>query len=167
MKRINEYIIPIQGLADGEHDFDLCADDHLLNYFSETINYKSNISVNIGLLKKNNMYNLRFALDGDIQLECDRCLEKYDQRINNKFNIIIKHSDKEGEHVEGDIELRYVGHDCSQINIAKDIYEYVLLSLPFKKHCNNKNCLSLLDEFSKRSKKTEKDPRWESLSKLK
>ena len=167
MKIINEYIIPIQGLADGEHNFDFCANDDLLNYFSEVSIYKSNVNINIGLLKKNNMYNLCFALNGDIQLECDRCLENYKQKVNNEFNIIIKHSDKEGEHVEGDIELRYVGHDCSQINIAKDIYEYVLLSLPFKKHCNNKDCSSLLDKFSKSSKKTEKDPRWENLSKLK
>ena len=53
-------------------------------------------------------------------------IQQLSQKVNNEFNIIIKHSDKEGEHIEGDIELRYVGHDCSQINIAKDIYEYVL-----------------------------------------
>jgi uncharacterized metal-binding protein YceD (DUF177 family) len=167
MKRINEYIIPIQGLADGKHEFDLRADDHLITYFSDSCSYSSSINVNIRLLKKNNMYDLCFSLDGDILLECDRCLDKYDQNIDNEFNMIIRHSDKVGDHVEGDIELRFVGHDCSQINFAKDIYEYILLSLPAKKLCNSKNCSRFLDTFSSDTTKSEKDPRWEKLSKFK
>ena len=167
MKRINEYIIPIQGLADGKHEFDLRTDGHLLNYFSDSSSYISNINVNINLLKKNNMYDIRFLLNGETLLECDRCLDKYDQKIDNEFNIIIKHSDKAGEHVEGDIELRFVGHDCSQVNFAKDIYEYILLSLPAKKLCNSKNCSRFLDEFCSDTTKSEKDPRWEKLSKFK
>ena len=167
MKKINEYIIPIQGLADGKHEFVFKTDGHLLNHYSSSSSYNSDIDINISLIKKNNMYNMCFKLNGSISLECDRCLEVFDNRIDNDYNLIIKHSEKSGEHVEGSTELRFIGHDCSQVNFAKDIYEYIQLSLPIKKLCNSKSCSEFLDKYSFNKADSAKDPRWEKLSKLK
>lgn len=167
MKRINEYIIPIQGLAEGKHEFDFKSDGHLLNHYSNSNSYNADIDINISLLKKNNMYDMCFKLNGSISLECDRCLEIFNDKIDKDYKLIIKHSEKTGEHVEGSTELRFIGHDCSQVNLAKDIYEYIQLSLPIRKLCNSKNCSEFLEKYSISNTNSTKDPRWEKLSKLK
>ena len=167
MKRINEYIVPIQGLSDGNHHFDFIGDDHLLQYFPNELCNKGNINATISLDKKGNIYDFRFHLNGNLNLNCDLCLEEYTEKLNKNFQMIIKHSDKSGEHIDGNIEFKYVGHDCSQINLAKDLYDYVLLSIPLKKCCNKTNCSKLSENFSTSKSNPTIDSRWQKLTKLK
>ena len=67
-------------------------------------------------------------------MSCDRCLDIFKTDINNNFRLILKHSEKEGDHIQGDVELKFIAPDCNQYNIGQDLLEYVLLSLPMRKN---------------------------------
>lgn len=167
MKALNQYIIPLLGLAEGHHDFNMTLDDYTFKHFNCEISQKGEVIANIKLEKNSSFYKIKSTLNGWIELNCDRCLIPYKEKIKSSFMLILKHSEKEGEHMQGEIELKFISPESSQFNIGKDLFDYVLLSLPMKKCCQSKSCSAFVEKYQSSHDGDEIDPRWKELTKLK
>ena len=116
---------------------------------------------------------IQIFFSGVVQLECSRCLEKFDNSIQGDFRIICEQkgfgAKKETEFSEDDIDIFFTGED-DEIDVTTLIYEELVLTLPMKPLCNEQ-CSGGVVEIISDDKETnlsdkEIDPRWNELVKL-
>lgn len=82
------------------------------------------------LEKSNNMLTLHFSFKGQVELECDRCLEKYMQVFDLQKQLLIKFGD--GYQEQSD-EIVIIPSTESHIDISQYVYEFLHLGLPVKR----------------------------------
>ena len=117
---------------------------------------------------------MNFELEGDVELICDRCLENYFQPIQGNYPMIVKFTD---EFTEDSDEIIYLPQGDPQVNVAKLIYEFLVVSVPVRHvHPDDEDGNSLCDpemlqkieelEIRDTEKNKISDPRWDDLKKI-
>ena len=170
MDFIKEFVIPFGGLKIGIHHFDFEIDDQFFEHFKYSEIKKGKVTVHLKMEKEEKMLLLKFSLEGNVRVPCDRCYEPVDIRINGDESLIVKPGDGYYEESE---EIQIIPEGDTQLDISPFLYEYVHLLLPVRRtHPEDENGKSLCNpEIVKRideiSTSLEPDPRWEILKKLK
>lgn len=174
MDQLGKYRINFQGLSEGLHEFEFDVD----NLFFDSIEYseikKGNLKVKVLLNKKSTFLELDFQIEGIIELNCDRCLDEYNQPINYNGKLFVKFSESEDDLAENIISLLPSEYE---FDISHYIYESINLSIPLKRvHPDDENDdVTCNPEMLERlnyyiiEDPTDKDidPRWEKLRNLK
>ncbi len=131
------YNIAFKGLAQGKHTFDYEIDGKFLAEYDGGVVDEGKVTVRLTLEKQSSLMILWFDLKGTVQVQCDRCLEMYDQPINGSERIFVKFGEK--EFVEGD-DVIWVSTNDYQLNVAQLIYEFICLAIPIKRvHPDDEN----------------------------
>ena len=174
MNYLSQFTIPFSGLKEGKHLFDFSADHRFFAGFEESEIEKGSVNIQVELEKRTTYLRLKFMLQGEVELICDRCLETYSQPIESTNPMLVKFSETETD--DGD-EVIYIHPGAHQVDVAKLIYEFIVLSIPIRHvHPENEEGKSLcdpemlqkLDEY----KATDLpeidpiDPRWNDLKKI-
>jgi uncharacterized protein len=174
MNYLSQYTIPFSGLKEGKHLFDFTADQRFFAGFEESEIEKGSVNIQVELEKRSTYLRLTFMLEGEVELICDRCLEAYLQPIKSRNIMLVKFSETETD--DGD-EVIYIHPGSYQVEEAKLIYEFIVLSIPIRHvHPDDQDGNSLcdpemlkkLDEY-KANDLTEInpiDPRWNDLKKI-
>ena len=172
MVGLGTYEIQFSGLSEGEHEFQFEADHKFFDCFEESEITTGNVQVKLLLLKKVQMLELQFKLSGSVEVQCDRCLEALEVPISNTSMLYVKFGETTEELAEDLIVLSDKAH---KINIAQYIYEFIQLSLPYKKvhpkdpsgksYCNPE-MLNRLIKFSANHPEDDIDPRWKELKEV-
>jgi len=174
MNYLSQYTIPFSGLKEGKHLFDFAADQRFFAGFEESEIEKGSISIQVELEKRTTYLRLKFMLKGEVELICDRCLEPYLQSIESSNLMLVKFSETETD--DGD-EVIYIHPGAYQVDVAKLIYEFIVLSIPIRHvHPDDQNGESLCDPEMLRKLDEYKatdvpendpiDPRWNDLKKI-
>lgn len=173
MAKLAKYNIAFKGLGQGVHEFDYQIDKKFFEYFDGGIADDGNVAVNVKLEKESSLMIIWFSISGAVRVQCDRCLELYDQSVKSKNKIFVKFSEESFD--EGD-DVIWISPADHQINVAKLIYDFIILSIPIRQvHPDDKNGNSTCDpEMLERLNnllgpgKPEQttDNRWDDLKKL-
>ncbi|MEW6606312.1 MAG: DUF177 domain-containing protein [bacterium] len=105
----------------------------------EDIKLTSPISIKFHLVNIGESIRLRGSLKVDVLLQCSRCLEDFNFKLNRDFKIDLyetigeKTEDYGGELQVEDIERIFYRQD--NINLMEQIREQIILSLPIKPIC--------------------------------
>jgi len=129
MKYLSQYTIPFSGLNEGKHLFDFSADHRFFAGFEESEIEKGSVSIQVELEKRTTYLRLTFNVKGEVELICDRCLERYMQPIKSRNLMLVKFSETETD--DGD-EVIYIHPGAYQVEVAKLIYEFIVLSIPIR-----------------------------------
>jgi uncharacterized metal-binding protein YceD (DUF177 family) len=165
------YSIAFKGLSQGKHIFDYEIDDNFFAEFDGALVEKGKVKVRISLEKQSSLMILWFDLKGTVLVQCDRCLEMYDQPIKSNERIFVKFGEKEFR--DGD-DVIWVSINDYQLNVAQLIYEFICLAVPIKKiHPDDQNgnttcdleMIKKLDGYIIREDE-ENNPLWNGLKKL-
>ena len=169
--------INIANLKEGEHFFDYSVNPGDFG-FEENI-LKGNVEVEVKLFKTVNQINAEVSLGGKLDLECDRCLDRFQQDFTSEFLIIFKSYFKKEELEEADAyddTLVFIPANTAFIDLKQDIKDYILLSVPMR-HVPPSNetegkeiclfCNRNVKEFLPAIEKDEVNPIWEKLNDLK
>jgi len=165
------YNIAFRGLSQGKHTFEYEIDGKFFSEFEGGVVEEGRVNVCLTLEKQSALMVLNFDLKGEVSVQCDRCLEMYDQPISGSDQIFVKFGDKEFE--EGD-DVIWVGANDNQLNVAQLIYEFICLAIPIKRvHPDDENgnstcdpeMIEKLDKYVIREEK-ESNPVWNDLKKL-
>lgn len=155
------------GLSIGGHLYKFDVTDEFFDEFDYSEIKKGNIKVELSLQKQSSMLILAFHIRGMVNVACDRCLDNFDLPIKENYQLIVKI----GNEVLDNDEIISIPESENEIDIAPYIYEYIILSLPYRrihspegKGCNEE-VIKKLGEISSNQKK-EIDPRWEKLTHL-
>jgi len=170
MTILTYYNIAFKGLSIGKHIFEYEIDSKFLREFEGGVVDEGAVNVCLTLEKQSSLMVLWFDLKGTVHVQCDRCLELYDQPIKSKERIFVKFGEK--EYTEGD-DVIWVSTNDYQLNVSQLIYEFICLAIPIKKvHPDDENGNTTCDPemIEKLSKyvvrEEESNPVWKDLKKL-
>ena len=143
---------------------------------------RGHFKVHVKLVKSATMIQLYFDTKGTLGLICDRSLEPYEEPFAFNERIILKFGDHDEELTD---EIEIINRNTNRINVAKYIFDFIALSLPFKKIHPSLRKPEDDDEFSEDQDEVilvytsaaetdsadedsdNTDPRWAALKKLK
>ena len=165
--QIRDYDIVFSGLKEGEHSYIFKITDTFLKNFGFNELSKVSIKINLIFIKKNTLMELHLSGKGSYILTCDISNELFPYHVDSQLNFIIKFGEKYNDDND---QYVIIPHNSYKFNIAKSIYEMIVLSIPQKRiHPKvldgslNSKTLKILNKLSPGSKKTELDPRWNKL----
>jgi uncharacterized protein len=130
VKDLKKYVIPFAGLKEGRHEFEFDVDDSFFDQFDSSEIKKGKLDVTVILLKYLQVLELSFNIDGLVKTICDRCLDEFDLSVKYEGKLFFKFGEESYELTDEIIILSSSEHE---INISQFIYEYIHLSLPYRR----------------------------------
>lgn len=173
----SKYNIEFKGLKEGLHDYQFEVNNKFFEHFEESLVDNGEISLKVELEKRSAFLKLSFALEGWLELVCDRCLDNYKQNVSLETKLFVKFGE-EDEFEEGD-NVIWILPEEHAINLAQIIYEYITLSIPLRhvhpdksgENSCNREMIERLNNITQpeadENEKEEIDPRWAALKNLK
>jgi uncharacterized protein len=154
LKRLSEYIIPFSSYSNGLHEFEFELDDAFFTEFPESGIQQAAVTVKVEMIRQERQLEFYFELEGKVVLPCDRCLEEYEQPVDEEFNLFGKFGYGNSE---DELDVVWIAPESGQLDLSQYLYEYAMLSLPIRKvHPDlpggkpgcNPEMLNLLKNFS-------------------
>ena len=131
MKKIlQQYSINVLGLDEKSHEFEFEGNDDFFESFDQDIIESGQFKLALVLDKSSSMMRLDYHITGALNLICDRSLEVFEELLDLSEQYVYKFGDR-NEVVSEDVEIIPFG--TAEINIARDIFDYIGLSVPMKK----------------------------------
>lgn len=175
MKQLKEFDIQFVGLKLGEHRFEYKINKTFFEAFEYDEFNDANVNVSVTLNKKTTLLELHYSAKGSVNINCDLTNERYDQKIKNSFDVVVKFGDAYNDENE---DILILPHGSYEMNISQYIYELIALAVPLKRiHPGvldgtlNSDILEKLKELSPKENDIKADnqdidPRWATLKKL-
>lgn len=167
--------IHISNIKEGEHEYEFKIGKNDIDLSGiDDIKLKDDVTVRAVLYKTGNQFDLKSIISGTFLLQCDRCLDEYEYKFENTFEIIYKYdyaSERNNiEDEEDDIKL--IAPKTGFIDISEDVRDYILLSVPLKKAPEEIDgrciyCKKNISELLEIQRQEEINPVWEKLIKQK
>lgn len=143
MSILSQYNIAFKGLSIGKHVFEFEIDERFFREFDGGVVDQGLVKLHLTLDKQSSLMTFWFDVKGTVRVQCDRCLEMYDQPIESQERIFVRLGEK--EYAEGE-DLIWVSTNDYQLNVAQLIYEFICLAVPIKKvHPDDQNGHSTCD----------------------
>lgn len=151
MEVLRDYDIEFIKLKLGDHKFEYHLDESFFKAFKSSLSAED-IQVNLLFHKAEMMFTLTFEFSGKVSTECDRCLTAIHLPVKGKHIVLVKITEYP---MENEDDLLYISPGDYKLNIAQHLYDFVSLSLPIKKTCQDvgktcdetvtKNITSMID----------------------
>ncbi len=171
MGGLKGFKIDIISLANKQHEFDFAIDNRLLSMYEHSLVEKGEGECHLTMDKSETMLTLKFQIEAQVELICDRSLDKFDYPVSLEETLIMKFGEDNYSLSEDVIVIK---DDTDSINVSEYIYEFISLAVPLKKlHPRYEAIEDELPEIvyttteGSDSKTDNTDPRWEALKKLK
>jgi uncharacterized protein len=170
----NKYNIEFKGLQEGLHEYEYKVDNKFFEHFDESLIKNGGVRVEVAFEKRSAFLKMYFKISGWLELNCDRCLDEYQQEVELATELFVKYGE-ETQFEEGD-NVIWVLPEEHYLNLAQVIYEYVTLSIPLRhvhpnetgeNSCNKEMLERLNIGIDIEEEEEEIDPRWAALKKLK
>lgn len=126
----NRYTIPFKGLKNGVHRFDFEVDDAFFGEYEGSGIKGGHASVEVVLDKGASALQLSFVIDGEVTVECDRCLDDLVLPIHYEGELKVTLSDEAGIY---DGQQMWISPAEDEVDIRQYIYESIVLSLPYSR----------------------------------
>jgi uncharacterized metal-binding protein YceD (DUF177 family) len=164
LRALSDYIVKFEGLKQGTHYFEFDVDAKFFEEFDCTEFDDANFKVDLEFIKQSTMMLLNFDFSGSIKVPCDRCLDEVEIDVDGEEKLIVKFGDELYQETE---EILILPDNAHEINVAANIYEYLMVNMPQKRvHFEGLCNQAVIDELEKIEEKEENDeidPRWSGL----
>lgn len=166
------------GLKPGIHSFEYEVDDKFFVHYGDHDFESCTAKIQLKLDKKSSFMLLLFDIDGWIQTGCDRCGNPIRLQLWEEYKMMVKLVDNPDEmnDQEDDPDVFYISKGESHLHLADWIHEFVTLSIPMQKRCNekemggpkcNKEALAKLANMESEAGKEQHNPLLKQLEKFK
>lgn len=190
MGKFTEFKLPLKSLAAGVHEFAYHLDKQFFVNMDSADIRDADLDVRLQVTYAHDVYDLAFAVTGNMTLLCDRCLDDLVLPVETSYHVVVKYGD---DYDESD-ELLQIPESDNSLNVAYMIYDTASLAIPLKHvhpqgQCNRQmsallkkhrvseagdeeaamDCAEFADDWSDSSEDREAggtDPRWDALKKL-
>ncbi len=163
---VREFLVNIPSLKNGLHEFQFEINDKFFDRFERALVEKGSGACILSLKKSETMMQLRFGFAVEVELVCDRSLDKFLFPIEKEQDLMIKFGEVEEELSE---DLVVISKDTQTFDVAPYILEFISLSVPMKKlhpRYEGKDSPDMIYQSEPKEETDEVDPRWEVLKKL-
>ncbi len=165
-----KYVISFSGLSIGKHEYEYILNDAFFEELEYSEIKKAEVRIDVRLNKQSALLIIDFIVRGQVIVPCDRCADDLSMKIKGEYQLFVKLG-AEAEVGENEDLIRLTANE-GELDIAHQLYEYTLLSLPAKRvhaklsECNQET-IKKLKEIEASGKDHPTDPRWDLLKNLK
>jgi uncharacterized protein len=160
--------IQLGGLSEGTHQFRFQAGAAELGLGDTFIN---DVIVDATLEKTGTQFFLTAAIEAEGKFLCDRCVAEFVSLLPSSYHMYYVPEGSAGPHMDPS-ELQVVPPGVNAVDIAEDVRQTIVLSVPLKILCSEA-CKGLCPRCGKNRNieechcaETTTDPRWEQLRTL-
>jgi len=171
MEKGKEYLIPVSGMAIGQHSYHFVIDDAFFAQFDYSEVKQGRVALDLDVEREESMMALEFSFKGEVLVPCDRCADDFYIPIEGRNAFIVKTGVEEPADAD-DEDVAYLPAEQGYFDVSSLIYEYIILSIPMHRvhpdgQCNPK-VMELLNQKVETEVETnnDTDPRWEALKNL-
>lgn len=139
MNRHREFEIAWMGLKEGEHEFQFEINDSVLTDLGYENQDFDQLEARVLLKfdKKSSFFILSFDIDGELELACDRCGDKFKLPLWDEFKLIVKLTENPGEaqkqNENEEADLVFWSRSETILNVAPWVVEFIMLSIPIQR----------------------------------
>lgn len=150
MNIVKKCVVPYKSLSVGKHSFEFELHDSYFKAFDGSELLGGEVVVNVEATRGSNVMTLDITIEGEVKVECDRCLEECELPVDYEGDLVVRVSETEDDY-EG--EIMWISPMQADVDLAQYIYESVVLSLPYQKvheedeHGNPMCDLEMLEKF--------------------
>jgi uncharacterized metal-binding protein YceD (DUF177 family) len=130
MRARKKYDIHIYKLSNGVHEYQFEIGIEFFEMFDGDLVENGQLNAVVSLNKSDSMIQVDFNIEGSLELECDRSLEKFDFPIHIDQNMIYKYGEEDKELSE---DVFVIEKNTQTLNVAGIMYEFIGLEIPMKK----------------------------------
>ena len=136
------FSIPLNGLAAGETRFSWHAGKEFFDSFENTEILDADVDIEVRVEKSGRYLGVECEVEGEVVVECDRCLEDLKMPIETDIALSVKYGDEESQedHQEGEREIIFIPQDSAELDMSQIIYDYICLSLPMQRTHEEGEC---------------------------
>jgi len=162
--------IDIFKLADGTHSFEFDFDSSFFDLFEDSIIKNGQGKVKVILERSSMLITLAFNIIAEVELICDRSLEKFMYPVKEKNEVRLKFGDHSEELSE---DLYLISANTQKIDVGQFVYEFISLAIPMKKlqprfkSDADEGVIFTSSDQEMESSNSIIDPRWNELKKIK
>ena len=137
-----EFIIPLNGLTAGKNEFFLHAGKEFFNSFENEEIFDADLQVRILIEKSGRYIGVDCDIQGEVTVECDRCLDLVGLPIDTQVRLSVKFGNEENPEVaqDGEREVLFLREDDALLDMSQIIYDYACLSLPMQRTHEEGDC---------------------------
>ncbi len=137
-----DFIIPLNGLATGSHEYEWKVGKEFFESFENLEILDAELVASVVVEKSGRYLGIDCEVEGDVTVECDRCLDELQMPIDAEIRLSIKYGEEESseEHREGEREVVFVPETDAEFDMSQIIYDYVCLALPMQRHHDEGEC---------------------------
>ena len=119
----DNFIIPLNGLAAGETRFSWHAGKEFFDSFENTEILDADIDIEVRVEKSGRYLGVDCEVEGEVTVECDRCLEDLEMPIDTNIALSVKYGEEENqeEHQEGEREIVFIPTDSAELDMSQVI----------------------------------------------
>jgi len=170
MEKGKEYLIPVSGMAIGQHSYHFVIDDAFFARFDYSEVKQGRVDLDLDIEREESMMTLSFNFKGEVMVPCDRCADDFYIPVEGSNVFIVKTGVEQPADAD-DEDVAYLPAEQGYFDVSSLVYEYVILSIPMHRvhpegQCNPK-VMALLNQGAEAEEENEStDPRWEALKNL-
>lgn len=164
MDTLSQFELAVEQLKAGNQHFEYALNNDFFDALDETEIRKGALKAVVDTRKVGGHIELHIAIDGEVTIPCNRCLDEMQQPIHTTdvWKLFF------GENAATDDAI-IVAADAASINIAWNLYECIALAIPIAHtHASgqcNAEMMAKFDEYAidEQTTRIEPDPRWDAL----
>ena len=129
------FIIPLNGLTAGKNEFFLHAGKEFFDSFENQEIFDADLQIRVLVEKSGRYIGVDCDIEGEVTVECDRCLEMLDMPIDTQVRLSVKFGDEQAAELgqDGEREVVFVKEDEAQLDMSQIVYDYTCLALPMQR----------------------------------
>jgi uncharacterized protein len=121
-------MIPFVGLKIGTHRYEFELDKSFFASFEASPIDDATVQCSLVLEKKETMMIATYSVSGTVDTACDRCNDPIAVPVNGEMRIIYKF----GNELSEDENLIVLEPDAYELDVAPQLYELLVISLPIR-----------------------------------
>ncbi len=169
------YSIEHKALSNGVYQFEYQIDEKFLSSFEHSEVKNGMLTAHVVLRKSSTFLHLDIKMEGEIEVECDLCLDKFFIPLLHETELTVKFGQTNSDLSDADTEITLAETE-TELVLDKHFFDYINISIPTRKtHPDdaqgnstcNPDMLNLLETLNadNEDEKTS-DPRWDALKTL-
>ena len=190
MGKFTEYKLMLKSMPKGVNEFVYKLGKQFFVNMENNDVRDANLTVDLAVNNTGDFYDLTFAVEGEVTVLCDRCLDDLVLPIETSYQVVVKYGENYNDSSD---ELLEIPESDNYLNVAYMIYDTVMLAIPIKhvhpmgkcnramsallkKHRSGANAgedtaledqlIDEIDSMDSADVETPTDPRWDELKKL-
>jgi uncharacterized metal-binding protein YceD (DUF177 family) len=136
------FIIPLNGLTAGKNEFFLHAGKEFFDSFENEEIFDADLQIRVLVEKSGRYIGVDCDIEGEVTVECDRCLEMLDMPVDVQVRLSVKFGEEEASEIgqETEREVIFVKEDEAELDMSQIIYDYACLALPMQRVHEDGEC---------------------------